>query len=506
MLSVSKSVTVAVLVMSLTALGCGGTFSSSDGGPLDLVPSDVTQIEQWDVAKLLNEEGPLVKGFEDQWETVLEGFGIFIDDLNTLTRSWSGDGVLVIAEGDLDFEDIRDALHDGDFRERTWQGYELWEGRSSAGIRAMAVLEDEGYAVLGTTSEVIREVLKSVARETGFLSSDENSAQDMNRAWDKTGSGVLREVREECRVEDDIRGCNASAFAVNFPAGNGISALEATAVFLFRNERTAESQANRMGKFYREAQDSNPSWSPPVSLPTGPAQLSIEVSGPEVDGEFAIFLITFAVQGEGSLDDGREQVLGLTPRIAAAIPSTVSPVRKATPRVAVPSTPDAMPVKVVSVPSTPDVTPVKRGPVPSTRDVITVVFDSLSTPYVIPVQVVSPPSTPDTNDMSPVVPADMMGNHVGEWVTVKGKLDAELLADPIDTELGTVYWLSFSKGLGILIRHEHVQIVPEEFANWAFRGNGTVCVYGKVSKSYEFFTEGEVIVNPTRDHHIRIGC
>ena len=449
---ITKSVTVAVLVMTLAALGCGGTFSSPGGGPLALIPSGATKIEQWDVAMLLNEEGPLVKGFEDQWETVLEEFGIFIDDLDTLTRSWSVDGVMVIAEGDLDFEDIRDTLHDIDFEERTWRGFELWEGRSSARIRAMAVLEDEGYAVVGTTTDVVREVLKSIDRETGFLSSEQKSAQDMKRAWDKTGSGVLREAREECRVEVDIRGCQASAFAVNFPVGDGTSTVEATAVFLFRNGRTAESQANRMGEFYQEAQESNPSWSPPVSLPMGGASYAIEIGDPEVDGEFAILPITFAVEGEGSRDDQREPVVLLTPRAAGTeTASTTSLARKVTQRVAV-------------------------------------------------------PSTPETNEESLIVPVERMDNYVGGWVTVKGKLDDNQLSGPVDTALGKIYWLSSPKHHGILIRHEHGEIVPEEFANWLFYGNGTVCVSGRVSRSYEWFTNGEVLVNPTLGHHIRIGC
>ena len=60
---ITKSVTVAALVMTLAALGCGGTFSSPGGGPLALVPSGATKIEQWDVAMLLNEEGTACEGF-----------------------------------------------------------------------------------------------------------------------------------------------------------------------------------------------------------------------------------------------------------------------------------------------------------------------------------------------------------------------------------------------------------------------------------------------------------
>ena len=337
MSSVTKVLMVVVLMMAFAGVGCGGTFSSPGKGALALVPSGATQIEQWDVTELLNEEGPLVKGFEDRWEGILEEVGIFVDDLDTLTGVWSSDGEITIVEGDLDFEDIRDALHDGEFDERTWRGYELWEGSSYSGIKAMTFLEDEGRVVLGSTSEGVREVLKSIDRETGFLSSDEKSAQDMRRAWEKAGSGLLRESWQECRVEADIRGCQATAWAVNFPADNGTSVLEVAAVFLFRNERTAQSQAKRMAEFYQEAIDSNPSWSPPVSLPTGDARLSIDISDPEVDGDFATFLVTFTVNEEASLDDGREQASSSMDGADSETPASISPVLKVTPSIAVPS-------------------------------------------------------------------------------------------------------------------------------------------------------------------------
>ena len=185
MSSVTKLLVVVVLMMAFAGVGCGGTLSSPGKGALALVPSGATQIKQWDVTELLNEEGPLVKGFEDQWEVILEEVGIFVDDLDTLTGVWSSGAEIAIVEGDLDLENIRDALHDGGFDERTWRGYELWEGSSYSGIKAVTFLEDEGQVVLGSTSAGVTEVLKSVERETGILSSDEKSAQDMRRAWEK---------------------------------------------------------------------------------------------------------------------------------------------------------------------------------------------------------------------------------------------------------------------------------------------------------------------------------
>ena len=255
----------------------------------------------------------------------------------------------------------------------------------------------------------------------------------------KTGTGIFRHVRETCKVESDIRGCDASAFAINVAEADGAFGLEATAVFLFRNERTAESQATKMGKFYREAQDSSPSWSPPFNLPVSDITIkySIDMGEPGVDNEFAIFQITYTFDEEASRDDGRERATRSTDRADTPTPVSISPVRKVTPSVAVPSKPDVVPAQVVSVPSTPDVTRVKRGSVPSERDVISVDFSSpQSTPFLIPVHVGSVRSTPDTSDMSSLVPAELMGDHVGEWVTVKGKLDANRLGSDIRAESG----------------------------------------------------------------------
>ena len=108
--------------------------------------------------------------------------------------------------------------------------------------------------------------------------------------------------------------------------------------------------------------------------------------------------------------------------------------------------------------------------------------------------------------MTLVVPAELMGNHVGEQVTVKGKLDTSLLGSGMRSESGKIYWFSYFDSLGILVRDEHADIVPDEFKNQLFRGEGTVCVSGRVSKSYELFSEGEVLVNPIRHHDIKVGC
>ena len=48
--------------------------------------------------------------------------------------------------------------------------------------------------------------------------------------------------------------------------------------------------------------------------------------------------------------------------------------------------------------------------------------------------------------------------------------------------------------------------VPDEFKNWLFRGEGTACVNGRVSRSYELFQESEVLITPIRHHDMKVGC
>ena len=258
---------------------------------------------------------------------------------------------MVIVEGNLDFEAIQCALHDNGFSECTWRLYEVSEAASSASLGAMAALQDESYAALRAASGLVMDVLKPITHETGFHSSDESSTQDMKRASDGTGIRVLRDVRRDRRVEPDIKGSPAITFAVNPPGSNGLTTLEATTAFLFRTERTAEPQANGMTEFYQEAIYFSPSWSPPVSLPTTEATLSTNIGGPEVDGEFAKFLVTFVVEGEGPLDDERAQIRHLTRRIAntsTALPGTSQPHKFAS-NIAVASTLGSRLVELASV-------------------------------------------------------------------------------------------------------------------------------------------------------------
>ena len=49
---------------------------------------------------------------EDEWEDELEEIGISIDDLTTLVIA---DGLLVVLESEIEFEEARDELDDADY-------------------------------------------------------------------------------------------------------------------------------------------------------------------------------------------------------------------------------------------------------------------------------------------------------------------------------------------------------------------------------------------------------
>ena len=95
-----------------------------------------------------------------------------------------------------------------------------------------------GPIVLGRTNNV-KDILKSSRRDREFLFEDVES--DLVRVFNKAGSGWYVQANSDCASAGvDIRGCQAVAVAVR--KGKEEFFIEILQVFMFRNERTAESQ------------------------------------------------------------------------------------------------------------------------------------------------------------------------------------------------------------------------------------------------------------------------
>ena len=223
-----------VVVVILIVRGGGGSLPP---GPLGLVPDDVWSVQVWDVEDLLSRDAPddLADGFEDSWEDRLDDIGISIDDVETLVQATGDDGSFVILAGEFDFEQIKDELDDADYDDDEYQGSEMW-AEGQLWVSAAAILEGRGEVVLGSV-EAVEGVLKSLNRGSGSLLQDDD--HDVRRALKRPGQGWYVVASEGCSGAD-VRGCEALGAAVS--RGSESYLVKITSAFLFRNERTAESE------------------------------------------------------------------------------------------------------------------------------------------------------------------------------------------------------------------------------------------------------------------------
>ena len=227
----------AAFIAAAAGQACGGDEGALSSGSLGLVPDDSYRVNVVNVEQILRGDVPeqLEDQLEDAWEDELEEMGVSVDDLTTLVIAYGEDGRLVVLEGEIDFEDVRDELDDADYDDDRYQGYEVWEeGRRF--VEMVALLEERGQMVIGN-AEAVEDALKTLNRGSGSLLDDADS--DLGRVLRRAGEGWFVYGTEGCRFSE-IRGCLAAGTAVH--RGDEDYLVEFTMAFLFRNERTAESE------------------------------------------------------------------------------------------------------------------------------------------------------------------------------------------------------------------------------------------------------------------------
>ena len=227
-------VVVVVVVVVLLVRGGGGSLPT---GPLGLLPDDVSSVVVSDVELIMAGDAPddAADDFEDVWEDRLEDIGVFLDDLDTIVQAQGRDGYLIVVAGKLDFERIMDDLDDADYDDDSYQGYEMWE-EGDLWMEAVGLLEGRGELVIGT-SDAVKGVLRSLDRSVGSLLQDDDN--DIRRVLERAGLGWQVYAFEGCQGAD-VRGCEAAGGAASL--GSESYLVEGSLVFLFRNERTAESE------------------------------------------------------------------------------------------------------------------------------------------------------------------------------------------------------------------------------------------------------------------------
>ena len=224
---------VAVVVVVVLIMRGG----SLPGGPLGLVPDDASWVQVVDVERFLAGDAPddSADDFEDEWEDRLDDIGVSLDDLDTLVQAYGDDGTVLVFGGDLDFEQIRDELDDARYDDDDYQGYEVWDD-GNLWVEAAALLDGRGEMVVGST-DAVEGVLKALSRGSGSLLQDDDN--DLRRALERAGQGWVVLALEGCQGAG-VRGCEAVGAAVS--EGSESYLVETTFAYLFRNERTAESE------------------------------------------------------------------------------------------------------------------------------------------------------------------------------------------------------------------------------------------------------------------------
>ena len=224
---------VAVVVVVVLIMRGG----SLPGGPLGLVPDDASWLRVVDVERLLTGDAPddSADDFEDEWEDRLDDIGVSLDDLKTLVQAQGDDGTVLAFGGDLDFEQIRDELEDARYDDDDYQGYVVWDD-GDLWVEAAALLDGRGEVVIGST-DAVEDVLKALSRGSRSLLQDDDN--DLRRVLERAGQGWVLFALEGCQGTG-VRGCEAVGAAVS--EGSESYLVETTFAYLFRNERTAESE------------------------------------------------------------------------------------------------------------------------------------------------------------------------------------------------------------------------------------------------------------------------
>ena len=225
---------IAAVVVAVVLIVRGGSLP---GGPFGLVPDDASWVHVVDVERFLDGDAPddAADDFEDEWEDRLDDIGVSLDDLDTLVQAQGDDGTVLVFGGDLDFEQIRDELDDARYDDDDYQGYEVWDD-GDLWVEAAALLDGRGEVVVGST-DAVEGVLKALSRGSGSLLQDDDN--DLRRALERAGQGWVVFALEGCQGAG-VRGCEAVGASVS--EGSESYLVETTFAYLFRNERTAESE------------------------------------------------------------------------------------------------------------------------------------------------------------------------------------------------------------------------------------------------------------------------
>ena len=227
-------VAVALLLSAFTLVGCSSSNGTAD--PLNMVLDETVLVFVYDMRAIDTGEtvDDLRERLEDDWDPAFGEVGILMDEVHTLVVGYVQEGnQYSILSGEFEFDFIRDELHFLEYEDDEYRGYEIWTstGGGPRNASKVALLEESGVVLAGNF-DLVPDILRDLSRQSG-----DAVVSDVARAIDGAGGGWLQYGMQQCPSE--LRGCEAFAGAVS--TGERYE-LVVNSVFMFRNDRTAESQ------------------------------------------------------------------------------------------------------------------------------------------------------------------------------------------------------------------------------------------------------------------------
>ena len=253
------AILASAVLVALICMGCGPSSSGSGRGgqgALGLVPDSVVFVQVVDMDEVLKDEeflesklpdSMIVRGFGDMEEQWDKDWGITAQDINAYVQTSDNVTIFEGLDGRIDFELIEDTLYESGYDEDDYRGYALWEVRG----QTVAILEDDGYVIIGDSDDVKRYLRLLDQGEGSLLQDDENP---LKRVLDRVGTGLLVKGSPNCDVQIEVRRCQAAAVSVS--TNSESYTLEHTVVFLFGSERTAERHVEDFEDHLEKVQDS----------------------------------------------------------------------------------------------------------------------------------------------------------------------------------------------------------------------------------------------------------
>ena len=238
---------IVIVVLAVTGV-FGGGGGSGGGNVLGYIPGDAGLVTIDDVRTQMNRDGleDYVEFIQDSGDDSRDTKDIGMDDDNiqsfaVVYESLGGNDILWIAEGDFEFDDIREELDDGlDCEDDDYRGFEMWECSGRGFPAAVAIFEKDGYIVIASQRQSdLERLLTYMSREPEQLANAEDS--DIRRILNTVGDGWLQIAAvDDCPVDR----CQGSGLALR---GDDSDSIDVSFALMFGSERAAEAMEGEIG-------------------------------------------------------------------------------------------------------------------------------------------------------------------------------------------------------------------------------------------------------------------